>query len=154
MKEPVVSTQMLIRRPVAEVFNAFADPAITTNFWFTKSTGGVEQGARLQWEWEMYGASVPVVVREVVPDRKILIDWREPPTAVEWTFEPRGPDATLVRISNRGFSGTDDEVVATAIDSMGGFTYLLASAKAFLEHGLRLELVRDHQPDAHVSGEK
>ncbi|MBC7990984.1 MAG: polyketide cyclase, partial [Luteimonas sp.] len=27
---------MLIRRPVAEVFEAFVDPAITSRFWFTR----------------------------------------------------------------------------------------------------------------------
>ncbi len=29
---PFVKTQMLIRKPVAEVFAAFVDPAITTRF--------------------------------------------------------------------------------------------------------------------------
>ncbi len=36
-KEPVVKAEMLIRKPVTEVFEAFIDPTITTNFWFTKS---------------------------------------------------------------------------------------------------------------------
>ena len=31
--------EMLIRRPVAEVFEAFINPAITTQFWFTHTTG-------------------------------------------------------------------------------------------------------------------
>lgn len=35
--------EMLIRRPVAEVFEAFVDPAITTQFWFTHSTGRLDQ---------------------------------------------------------------------------------------------------------------
>ena len=36
---PIAKAQMLIRRPVAEVFEAFVDPSTTTQFWFTKSTG-------------------------------------------------------------------------------------------------------------------
>jgi len=36
---PTSKTGMLIRRPVAEVFEAFVDPAITTRFWFTRSSG-------------------------------------------------------------------------------------------------------------------
>ncbi|MEV1167923.1 hypothetical protein [Nonomuraea sp. NPDC049784] len=36
---------MLIRRPPAEVFQAFADPDVTTRFWFTKSTGKLTPGA-------------------------------------------------------------------------------------------------------------
>jgi len=34
----VVEAQMLIRRPVPEVFEAFINPHITTRFWFTKKT--------------------------------------------------------------------------------------------------------------------
>jgi len=33
---PVAKTGMLIRRPVADVFAAFIEPNITTQFWFTK----------------------------------------------------------------------------------------------------------------------
>ncbi len=150
MKPPVVAAQMLIRKPVAEVFNAFIDPAVTTKFWFTKSSGRVQAGAQLDWEWEMYGASASVDVQEVTPDRRIVILWDTPPCAVEWNFEPRGDDATLVRITNSGFVGTQDEVVEKAIDAMGGFTSLLAGLKAFLEHGVLLNLVADHHPDAHV----
>jgi uncharacterized protein YndB with AHSA1/START domain len=36
---PVAESEMLIRRSVADVFEAFIDPDVTTNFWFTKSSG-------------------------------------------------------------------------------------------------------------------
>jgi uncharacterized protein YndB with AHSA1/START domain len=36
---PIVKTQMLIRKPAEDVFEAFVNPAITTKFWFTRSTG-------------------------------------------------------------------------------------------------------------------
>jgi uncharacterized protein YndB with AHSA1/START domain len=44
---------MLIRKPVAEVFEAFVNPDITTKFWFIKSSGRLEAGKQVQWEWEM-----------------------------------------------------------------------------------------------------
>jgi hypothetical protein len=50
---PVATTGMLIRRPVADVFEAFVDPRITTQFWFTKSNGRLEQGKQIQWDWEI-----------------------------------------------------------------------------------------------------
>ena len=147
---PVVRAQMLVRRPVAEVFEAFVDPEITTKFWFTKSSGRLEPGREVRWEWEMYGASAAVRVKEVEPDSRILVEWDDPPCPVEWRFTPRADGTTLVNISNWGFTGTDDEVVAKAIDSMGGFTSVLAGLKALLEHGVALNLVADHHPDAHV----
>lgn len=144
---PVVKTQMLIRRPVAEVFEAFVNPEITTRFWFTRSSGRLEPGRRVTWEWEMYGVGTQIDVKAVEPHSRILIEWDDPPCPVEWYFEPRANGATLVTISNLGFHGNDDEVVAQAIDSMGGFTIVLAGVKALLEHDVRLNLVADHCPD-------
>jgi len=139
---------MLIRRPVAEVFEAFIDPAITSKFWFSRGDGRLEEGKSSTWYWDMYGVSAAVDVKAIEENRRILIEW---PNPVEWTFAPRGADATLVTITESGFDGTDDEKVARAIDSMGGFTMVLAGCKAFLEHGIQLHLVADHNPDDHVS---
>lgn len=148
--EPIVRAQLLIRKPVSEVFEAIVDPEITTRFWFTKSSGKLEPGKTVRWEWEMYGATADVNVREVEQDKRILIVWDDPPCPVEWTFEARSGDTTLVVVTNRGFTGTGDEKVAKAIDSMGGFTSMLAGLKALLEHGIELNLVADHHPDAHI----
>ena len=148
MTPPIVKAQMLIRRPVAKVYEAFVDPAVTTRFWFTKSTGRLEPGAVVRWDWEMYGVHTMVRVKELEPERRILIEWDDPPLPVEWEFTPHGDDATHVVVKNWGFRGSDDEVVAQALDSTGGFTFLLAGVKAFLEHGIELNLVRDHAPEA------
>jgi uncharacterized protein YndB with AHSA1/START domain len=149
---PAARTQMLIRKPVAEVFEAFVEPAVTTQFWFTHSTGRLKPGKQVRWDWAMYGASAPVTVKAIEPEQRILIEWPDhhgKPCPVEWVFASHGADATMVTITNWGFSGTDDEVVSQAIDAMGGFTFVLAGLKAFLEHGIRLNLVADHAPDAH-----
>lgn len=154
---PVADTGMLIRRPAAEVFEAFADPAVTTKFWFSKGGGRLEPGAKVRWDWEMYGASADVVVKAIEPERRILIDWGDEAegfTQVEWRFEPRGEDQTFVTVVNSGFTGTGDEQVAKALDSLGGFNLVLAGAKAWLEHGVALNLVPDRHPDAIVLGWK
>lgn len=145
---PVVKAQMLIRRPVAEVFEAFIEPAVTTKFWFTKSSGRLEQGRSVTWEWEMYGAAGQVQVKAVEEHKRILIEWDDPATSVEWIFESRSDQSTLVRISNWGFHGDDERVIDLAVDSMGGFAYVLAGLKAYLEHGIELNLIADHHPDA------
>lgn len=51
---PVADTGMLIRRPVAEVFEAFVNPEITSRFWFTQGSGRLETGKQVHWTWEMY----------------------------------------------------------------------------------------------------
>ena len=51
---PIAKTEMLIRKPVSEVFEAFVDPAITSKFWFTKGSGRLQAGKQVRWDWEMY----------------------------------------------------------------------------------------------------
>jgi len=48
-KAPIMKTGMLIRKPVAQVFEAFVNPDLTTRFWFTKSSGKLEPGKQVQW---------------------------------------------------------------------------------------------------------
>ncbi len=151
-KPPVAEAAMLIHAPAAKVFEAFADPAVTTKFWFSKGSARLAPGARVRWDWEMYGAGSWVNVREIEPGRRIVIDWDEDaPTRVEWTFEPRG-DATLARVANSGFRGSHEEQVAAALDSTGGFALVLAGAKIWLEHGIEPGFVVSRHPDALVEG--
>ena len=138
---------MLIRKPVAEVFEAFVNPAITTQFWFTKSSGRLEPGKTVRWEWEMYNVSTEVTVKAVEPNKRILIEWSgySKPNEVEWVFKEL-PEGTFVEIINSGFGGDDNQLVQEALDSTGGFTLVIAGVKALLEHNIRLNLVGDRFP--------
>jgi len=73
-RAPVVQNADADTRPVAEVFRAFVDPAVTTRFWFTKSSGRLEAGKQVTWDWEMYGVSAKVTVKEIQTDRRILAE--------------------------------------------------------------------------------
>lgn len=146
---PIVKAEMLIRRPVEEVFEAFIDPTITTKFWFTKSSGRVEAGSHVRWEWEMYGVSDDIHVKEVEQNKRILIESSDN-TIVEWIFTPQADTETFVTITNSGFTGSEEEVVNQAIDAMGGYTMVLCGLKALLEHNITLDLVSDRAPYAHV----
>ena len=148
-KEPVAKTGMLIRKPVAEVFSAFVDPAVTTRFWFTKSSGPLEVGKPVTWEWEMYGASTHVMPKVVDPDRRIVIEWDgyTGRTTVEWRFSSQGADATFVSITESGWTGTGDELVEHATSATEGFTWTLAALKGLLEHDIELNLVADRFPN-------
>ena len=142
--------EMLIRRPVAQVFEAFVDPAITSKFWFSRGSDKLATGKTARWDWEMYGFSLNVVVKAVEANRRILVEWSgagQPPTTIEWSFRARPDGTTYVTVANYGFPGDVEQVAKQAIGSTEGFTFLLAGAKAWLEHGIQLNLVRDKYPD-------
>ena len=103
---PTVEVQMLIRKPVSQVFQAFIDPAITTNFWFTKSSGHLEVGKIVKWEWEMYGVSWTVSAKEIVMDKKIVLDESPAPTTIEFHFKQLSEITTYVTIKQYGFDET------------------------------------------------
>lgn len=147
---PVVKAEMMIRKPVEEVFEAFVDPEVTTKFWFTKSSGKLEAGKRVRWEWEMYGVGDDIVVTSIEPNERILIE-SEDGTLAEFVFTPRTANETVVTITNSGFTGDGDQIVSHAMDSMGGYTMVLCGLKAYLEHGVIPNFVLDRAPDAHVN---
>ena len=153
--EPIVKQQMLFHVPVARVFEAFVDPRVTTKFWFTHSDGRLERGRDVNWEWRSYGCSTIVRVLEIETNRRIVIEWGDTDkrSTVRWIFDPLSEATTLVTVENFGFSGNTDEAIAEAIDSMGGFSLVLANAKALLEHNINLNLIRDHAPDSIVSND-
>ena len=139
----IVEAQMLIRKPAAEVFQAFIDPEITKHFWFTRSSGSLEEGRAITWEWEMYDVSTQVVVKKITPPNKIVIEWGEPATTVEFIFKPVTADSTYVIIKNFGFDQPVQELLALFKDLTGGFTTVLDGLKAYMEHNINLNLIAD-----------
>jgi uncharacterized protein YndB with AHSA1/START domain len=142
----IVEVQMLIRKPVSIVFQAFVDPKITSNFWFTKSSGKLEIGKTITWDWEMYGASTHVFVKNIVDNKLISTEWGNPATAVDYEFSAVTEDTTYVIIKNYGFQETGDKLIEIIKDSTGGFTTVLDGLKAYLEHNINLNLIGDKYP--------
>ncbi len=148
-KSAAVETQMAIRKSAEEVFNAFIDPEITKNFWFTKSTGKLELHKEITWTWEMYQVSAIAKATEITPYENIKFDWigNGETTQVQITFKTIAPQSTYVSITHKGFIQSGEELMKTLKDSTGGFTMVLAGLKAYLEHGIKLNLIGDKFPE-------
>lgn len=138
--------QMLIRKPAAEVFEAFFDPSITKKFWFTKASGKLEVNKKVTWKWEMYNVTTTVITKEILKNKKITIEWDEPPTTVDFNFKTLSDGSTYVTIEQSGFNKTEDELLEEVKDSTGGFTTVLDGLKAYLEHRINLNLIADKFP--------
>lgn len=140
-----VEAQMLIRKPIEDVFEAFINPEVTTNFWFTKSTGKLEEGKTVTWEWEMYGVKSEVKVHQIIPNELIRTEWGSPSTNMDYEFKTM-EKGTLVVIKSYGFSQTGEDLLRQVNDNTGGFTTVLDGCKAYLEHGIKLNLIEDKFP--------
>jgi uncharacterized protein YndB with AHSA1/START domain len=150
MSAPIVKAEMLIRKPAVDVFEAFIDPAITTKFWFSRSSGKLKVGKRTRWDWEMYGVHDDVDVKVIEPNARIVFEWSFPKSnLVEMTFAPHAK-GTLVSITNSGLRG--DDLVSEALDLTGGWNIVLCAAKAWLEHGINLNAIADKAANHNVKG--
>jgi uncharacterized protein YndB with AHSA1/START domain len=151
---PAAKASMLIRKPVAEVFEAFVNPDITSQFWFSRGSGRLDSGKPVTWYWDDYNVSAEVSAHALIKDKLIFFTWPGPGdvvTTVDLTFSPRGNNATFVCAEEKGWDAGDKKLVEIIVGQTEGWALVLAGLKAFLEHGIRLNLVADHNPDISVS---
>lgn len=149
---PVAKSEMLIRKPVSEVFEALVNPDITSNFWFTKGSGRLETGKDVEWEWGQFGIAATISVTEVTKDKLIRFQWPSGEgdaayRTVALFFEAKPDDTTFVKVTEKGFVKNDKQLIEKVAGQTEGWALVLAGLKAWLEHELNLNLVADHKPE-------
>ncbi|MBM2614310.1 SRPBCC domain-containing protein [Actinoplanes sp. LDG1-06] len=143
----MVDVNLLVRRSADEAYEAFADPSRISRFWLASSSGRLETGAKVHWIFKIAGAETGVEVVAAEPGKQLDLRW-DGGQPVTLTFEARGEHCLVgVRVTDFG----DDEPAAVAVETMSGFTLVLASLKEYLEHGIEGDLMYDKFPDAEYS---
>ena len=77
----------------------------------------------------------------------IEIEWTGPDgnaTTVAWSIRGSDNGDTILTIEESGFVGSSEAIVARVLDSTGGFNQVVVAAKAFIEHGIGLNVVASH----------
>jgi uncharacterized protein YndB with AHSA1/START domain len=102
-----------IARSVHEVFEAVADPEQLSHYFTTGGARGrLETGATVTWDFADFPGAFPVHVIEVVPDERIVLEWKanEPGTdyrvTVTMAFRPTDDGRTLVEVAEEGWHET------------------------------------------------
>jgi uncharacterized protein YndB with AHSA1/START domain len=144
-----------IARPVHEVFEAVADPAQLSHYFTTGGAQGrLETGATVTWDFHDYPGAFPVHVVEVVPDQRIVLEWKanegEAPnvdggevkpldynTTVTMTFKCLDDGRTLVEVAEEGWRENQGALQAS-YGNCQGWTGMLLALKVWLEHGINL----------------
>ena len=133
-----------IAKPVHEVFEAVADPAKLSQYFTTGGAKGrLEEGATVTWDFHDFPGAFPVHVIEVVPDERIVLEWKanEPDTdyqvTVTMTFKPTDDGRTMVEIAEEGWHETEAALKASYGNCMG-WAQMLAALKAWVEHKINL----------------
>lgn len=142
--EPRFEVAGRIARPIAEVFEAVADPERLSAYFTTGGAEGrIESGATVRWSFADHPGTFPVEIVAVEPNRRILLRWEAaegsgpPSTEVELLFEALEDGRTLVRIREGGWDASPAGLQAS-YGNCEGWTQMLCAMKAWLEHGINL----------------
>ncbi|MEE1610580.1 SRPBCC family protein [Microvirga sp. CF3016] len=139
-----------IAKPVAEVFEAVVNPTELSRYFTTGGAKGrLETGATVTWDFHDFPGAFPVWVVEVVPDKRIVLQWEagdEPSgnasgsykTTVTITLEPLDNGRrTLVSISEEGWRETEAGL-KSSYGNCQGWMQMLCALKAYKEYGINL----------------
>lgn len=140
--DPKFQTQLKIRRPVAEVFEAVVNPAKLSSYFVSSASGPLVEGKTVQWSFAEAGDKVfDIEVREVVTNERIVFEWPtmsgEYLTRVEMVFKPLDGGAAMVQISESGWR-PDEAGVKASYGNAGGWMHMLCCLKARLEYDINL----------------
>ena len=142
------NAKIVIRKSPSEAFAAFADADAMSKFWFTRKDNGMVEGEPVTW-FLGDGADAmafDVLVKELEAPKKLVIEWEngENKTLVTWLFVETSDGDTILSIEETGFTGSSESMLARALDSTGGFNQVIVAAKAYVEHGIGINLIADH----------
>jgi uncharacterized protein YndB with AHSA1/START domain len=118
--------QLKILKPVAEVFDGVVNPKKLSGYFVKTASGPMVAGQTVEWRFpepEMAEIPVPVKVKEVVPNERIVFTWEGGEgfdTTVEMSFKSLGPSATMVQISESGWPMSEKSLQQSHGNAGGG----------------------------------
>ena len=136
----------IIARPLAEVYEAVADPAKLSAYFTTNGAKGrLEAGARVSWDFADFPGAFPVTVVDARPHEQIVLRWQANDAGANQAYETKiiirfetvSPSRTRVRIVEEGWHQTPTGLTASYGNCMG-WSQMLCGMKAWLEHGINL----------------
>jgi len=144
--DPTFKVFIIVNRPRHQVFEAVADPKELSAYFTTGGASArLEQGTTVTWDFADFPGAFPVEVTEVVPDEKIVFNWKanEPDTDYQLEVTMRFSDVdgdsgrTKVEVAEAGWHSTDSALKASYGNCMG-WAQMLAALKMWAEHKINL----------------
>ena len=70
-----VKAALQIQKPVSEVFEAIVNPELMSNYFISKSTGRMEEGSELSWNFPEFEIDFSIRVGKIEKDKYIAYYW-------------------------------------------------------------------------------
>jgi uncharacterized protein YndB with AHSA1/START domain len=135
-----IKASLKMQKPASQVFEAIVDPAKMSNYFISKSSGRMEAGKTVTWQFPEFDMQFPVRILEVENDKFIKYSWDDmdgTSTTVEMTLKSVGNNETFVTITE-GSRENNDTGIQWLQRNTEGWANFLACLKAYLEYGINL----------------
>ena len=116
----------LILSPAASVFNSFVQPALLKKFWLKQASGRLGEGAKVDWEFRVPGATETVEVTRFIEGEQISFVFSDGKT-VAMRFHAKGRSPATVDVQVKGFKGR--KAVAEAVSTTKSFAIFRCDLK-------------------------
>ncbi len=134
-----IHVAMQIQKPINEVFDAIVNPDKMSNYFISKSTGMMEEGKNLIWNFPEFDFDCPVRIGKIEPNNYISYYWLmdDIELFVEMKLTDSQNNSTLVSISEKS-RNNDEAGLKWLSGNSFGWSNFLACLKAYLEYNINL----------------
>jgi uncharacterized protein YndB with AHSA1/START domain len=134
-----IRAALQILKPMNEVFEAIVDPHKMSNYFISKSSGKMEEGVQIKWQFPEFKMEVPVRVGKIELNKYISYYWEDDglELLVEISLTPGINNSTVVTISEKSRKN-DAAGIKWLMGNTEGWANFLACLKAYLEYGINL----------------
>lgn len=133
----IIKAAIQIQQPVETVFEAIVNPEKMTRYFIAKSTGPLEEGKEIQWQWpEFPGQSSVINNIKIEPNKSVSFIWDDQ-TTVSIHLEEQADKSVVVRVTE-GTKELSEENLKWYGGNTEGWANFLACMKAYTEHGINL----------------
>ena len=134
-----IKANLQVQKPAHIVFEAIVDPAKMANYFISKSSGKMEEGKQIIWQFPEFTIDFPIRVGKIEMNKYISYVWQidGKELFVEITLTPRGSDTTLITITEKSMVN-DEAGINWLKGNTEGWANFLACLKAYVEYGINL----------------
>jgi uncharacterized protein YndB with AHSA1/START domain len=134
-----IEVALQILKPVNEVFDAIVDPDKMSKYFISKSSGRMEEGKQVMWQFPEFDLEFPVRVGKIEINKYISYYWDTDGIElfVEMTLKTSDNYSTIVTITEEQ-RDNDEAGIKWLKGNTAGWANFLACLKAYLEYGINL----------------
>jgi uncharacterized protein YndB with AHSA1/START domain len=134
-----INVKMQIQRPAHQVFESIIKPDKMSYYFISKSSGPMETGAELIWNFPEFEKDYPIRVGKIKKDKYISFYWMmdDIELLVEMNLKEQADNSTLITITEKS-RDNDEAGLKWLSGNSFGWANFLTCLKGYMEYKINL----------------